>query len=193
VATAPTHSGIGGGTSTSFSVGGLVQTSNVQTLSTLQSFTPHTQTVTYMSGTTQVTDTYTGALLWDVLSSAGLITDPSIKNSILRELVTVTGSDGYQVTFSMGELSPMFGNEPILVAYSDTGGQLSGSDGFARLVIPGDIAGGRYVSNIIDLTVFDGVAAVPEPSTWAMMILGFAGVGFVTYRQRKSRPSPRLA
>jgi hypothetical protein len=28
-------------------------------------------------------------------------------------------------------------------------------------------------------------AAVPEPSTWAMMILGFAGVGYMTYRRRK--------
>jgi hypothetical protein len=27
------------------------------------------------------------------------------------------------------------------------------------------------------------VAAVPEPSTWAMMILGFVGVGFMAYRQ----------
>ena len=30
------------------------------------------------------------------------------------------------------------------------------------------------------------VAAVPEPSTWAMMILGFLGVGFVTYRRKSS-------
>jgi hypothetical protein len=30
------------------------------------------------------------------------------------------------------------------------------------------------------------VAAVPEPSTWAMMILGFAGIGFMAYR-RKSK------
>jgi hypothetical protein len=29
------------------------------------------------------------------------------------------------------------------------------------------------------------VAAVPEPSTWAMMILGFAGIGAMTYRRRK--------
>jgi PEP-CTERM motif-containing protein len=29
------------------------------------------------------------------------------------------------------------------------------------------------------------VAAVPEPSTWAMMILGFIGVGYMTYRRRK--------
>lgn len=27
--------------------------------------------------------------------------------------------------------------------------------------------------------------SVPEPSTWAMMILGFAGLGFVGYRARK--------
>jgi hypothetical protein len=36
------------------------------------------------------------------------------------------------------------------------------------------------------------VGAVPEPSTWAMMILGFFGVGFMAYR-RKSQGSLRLA
>ena len=30
--------------------------------------------------------------------------------------------------------------------------------------------------------------AVPEPSTWAMMIIGFAGLGFMAY-QRKSKPA----
>jgi hypothetical protein len=37
-----------------------------------------------------------------------------------------------------------------------------------------------------------GVGGVPEPSTWAMMVLGFCGVGFMAYR-RKSKPSFRLA
>jgi len=32
------------------------------------------------------------------------------------------------------------------------------------------------------------VNAVPEPSTWAMLILGFAGIGFMAYR-RKSQPA----
>jgi hypothetical protein len=36
------------------------------------------------------------------------------------------------------------------------------------------------------------VAAVPEPSTWAMMILGFMGVGFMAYR-RKNNHSFRFA
>ena len=35
-------------------------------------------------------------------------------------------------------------------------------------------------------------AAVPEPSTWAMMILGFLGVGFMVNR-RKSPAGFRLA
>ena len=29
------------------------------------------------------------------------------------------------------------------------------------------------------------VAAVPEPSTWAMMLLGFAGLGFAFHRSRR--------
>jgi hypothetical protein len=32
------------------------------------------------------------------------------------------------------------------------------------------------------------IAAVPEPSIWAMMLLGFAGIGFMAYR-RKSKPA----
>jgi hypothetical protein len=41
---------------------------------------------------------------------------------------------------------------------------------------------------IDDLQLSGTVSAVPEPSTWAMMLLGFAGIGFMTYR-RKSTPA----
>jgi hypothetical protein len=34
---------------------------------------------------------------------------------------------------------------------------------------------------------------VPEASTWAMMVLGFAGVGFMAYRRRNQSPSLRTA
>jgi len=53
------------------------------------------------------------------------------------------------------------------------------------LIVPGEAAAG-YVDKITITT--SAVAAVPEPSTWAMMILGFAGVGFMAYR-RKSKPA----
>ncbi|MEH2485856.1 hypothetical protein V1280_001795 [Bradyrhizobium sp. AZCC 2230] len=36
------------------------------------------------------------------------------------------------------------------------------------------------------------ITAVPEPSTWAMLMLGFAGVGFMTYR-RKSKSARMIA
>jgi hypothetical protein len=31
-------------------------------------------------------------------------------------------------------------------------------------------------------------SSVPEPSTWAMLLIGFAGIGFVAYR-RRSKPA----
>jgi hypothetical protein len=37
-----------------------------------------------------------------------------------------------------------------------------------------------------NLDVVPPVEGVPEPSTWAMMMLGFAGIGFMTYRRRKN-------
>jgi hypothetical protein len=46
--------------------------------------------------------------------------------------------------------------------------------------------GGDWLS--LSPTTVTLTAAVPEPSTWAMMILGFAGVGFMAYR-RKSKPA----
>jgi hypothetical protein len=38
-----------------------------------------------------------------------------------------------------------------------------------------------------DVLTISAVAAVPEPSTWAMMVLGFAGVGFMAYRRNARR------
>jgi hypothetical protein len=38
-----------------------------------------------------------------------------------------------------------------------------------------------------ETAVFSFTNAVPEPSTWAMMLLGFAGLGFVGYRQAKKK------
>ncbi|MBR0697753.1 PEPxxWA-CTERM sorting domain-containing protein [Bradyrhizobium lablabi] len=38
----------------------------------------------------------------------------------------------------------------------------------------------------------DSVAAVPEPSTWAMLIIGFAGIGFVALRNRNRSMTPAV-
>ena len=43
------------------------------------------------------------------------------------------------------------------------------------------------------IAVFSDISAVPEASTWAMMILGFAGVGFMAYRRRNQTAAFRVA
>jgi hypothetical protein len=35
------------------------------------------------------------------------------------------------------------------------------------------------------LSEVEFTAAVPEPSTWMMLIAGFAGIGFLSYRRRR--------
>ena len=59
------------------------------------------------------------------------------------------------------------------------------------LVIAGDVTGsngGGILGGPVGYTgsIATIASPVPEPSTWAMMILGFAGVGYMTYRRRKT-------
>ena len=43
---------------------------------------------------------------------------------------------------------------------------------------------GKFAQVLGTQDVVASLSPVPEPSTWAMMILGFAGVGFMAYRRR---------
>src|SRR5262245_10708424 len=54
-------------------------------------------TVSFLSGSSYQTHSYTGPLLLDVLNMAKPEFDAAIKNDKLRHFVVVTGSDGYQV------------------------------------------------------------------------------------------------
>ena len=153
-----------GGVSDELTISGQVaepETFTPVTLAALNQST--TETATFLSGAGEVTDTYTGVPLWTLLQDQGLLTDPAIKNDVLRFGVVATGSDGYRALISLGEINPAFGNQPDLVAYANTEGQLGpgGSAGAMRLVVPGDHAGGRYVSNLVDLRVVDLTAPMP--------------------------------
>jgi PEP-CTERM motif len=93
-----------------------------------------------------------------------------------------------QLTFS-APLGTLVGNplQPVLEGagiHTIEGGTLSYEciDSFSCYT--GTVSGTRYVEVSADIHPL--ATAVPEPSTWAMMILGFAGIGFMAYR-RKSR------
>lgn len=152
-----------GGIAASATLSGAVADPTIITPETLSRLTSQTltETATYLSGAGSVTDTYTGVSLWNLIQDAGLLTDPSIKNDLLNFAVVATGSDGYRAVFSLGEIDPAFGNQQDIVAYADQKGQLGsgGSDGAMRIVVPGDVAGGRYVSNLASLEVINVTAA----------------------------------
>jgi hypothetical protein len=108
-----------------------------------------------------------------------------------HSLLTITGPGG--VLAFNPQLIP--DNTPV-------GGPLyQNSENLAFAFLGGPINFNPNVSGIytFDLKLFSAndqllgdvsiqVNAVPEPSTWAMLILGFAGVGFMAYR-RKLRPA----
>lgn len=54
-------------------------------------------------------------------------------------------------------------------------------------IIPGDNSSYALIGNDNYAYLSTGtISAVPELSTWAMMILGFCGVGFLTYRRKQT-------
>jgi hypothetical protein len=64
-----------------------------------------------------------------------------------------------------------------------------GHPGWSDVIITYNDANGNAHLNFY--SDFTGSSAIPEPSTWAMMLLGFAGLGFAGYRARK--PTAALA
>jgi DMSO/TMAO reductase YedYZ molybdopterin-dependent catalytic subunit len=151
-----------GGSPTSVKLDGVVKNKAVYTLESLQRFrldpakdyTPTTVTVTYNSSQGKVTATYTGIPLIDLLTVAKVKVKTTQKNDILRKYVVAHASDCYEAVVALGEILPNYEAKKVLVAYADGNGQpLPASDGVARLVMPGDTAGGRNVFHLSKLTV----------------------------------------
>jgi hypothetical protein len=152
-----------GGPSSSVDLSGKVTNPGAYTLTDLQNdFTPASLSIPG--------DTYTGVPLETFLDPSGV--------SPTSGIVIVRGTDGYEVVFSLAEIDPAYGGNPDnLLPYAATGGDFP-DDGVARVIFPDDNKHGRWVSNID----FIDVAAVPEAPTWAMMLLGFAGLGWAARR-----------
>jgi hypothetical protein len=110
-------------------------------------------------------------------------------------ITTISTFTSYPGTFPLGLGGGTTGAATYDAAWANNAFshlQLGFSAGTYSLVITGDGAGGLPAGFAIRLDSGTlTVGAVPEASTLAMMVLGFAGVGFLAYR-KKSTPSLRL-
>ena len=100
----------------------------------------------------------------------------------------------------IGDIFPLYTQATLTAAYGTLVGKIGGGDFFAigtHFSGPANATGELKLyywdSNNGDNTQFvtANISAVPEPSTWAMMILGFAGVGFLAYRRRNQAAALR--
>jgi hypothetical protein len=155
-----------GGVSTSVQLSGAVTNPGSYNLAALQGFSPVTETIG--------TDMYTGVPLWTFL-------DPSNSNSN-GQIVTVQGTDGYEVAYSLAEFDPSLGGNPNdLLPYADTMGAFPG-DGVARTITPTDNKQGRWVSNVDSIDVSE----IPEPGSSALLVFAMMAIAAARYRTRQA-------
>jgi PEP-CTERM motif len=79
------------------------------------------------------------------------------------------------------------------ISFNLNGG--GGGPNYSRLSTNGDVTdtGGNGIDVLVYAQAGLPIAgSVPEPSTWAMLILGFVGIGFMAYRRKPSAPQLRL-
>jgi hypothetical protein len=91
-----------------------------------------------------------------------------------------TASVGLNAQWANGSPSSTFSfADPTTLTYLDPNGQ----------VVPNLVLFSPELNGFMPVSGqdFSAQGAVPEPSSWVMMILGFAGIGFIAYR-RKSKP-----
>lgn len=93
---------------------------------------------------------WSGARLWDVLVAAGAV-DPGKPAGQVREIVRITGADGYTAVLALGEIAPEFANHPVLLAEHLDGATIPHEAW--RLIVPGEQRLGRSVRDVVRIDV----------------------------------------
>jgi DMSO/TMAO reductase YedYZ molybdopterin-dependent catalytic subunit len=130
---------------------GNVQHPEQLTVQDLEKLPQTTVQVSFATGHGQESATYAGALLWSVLAQVELV-NVAGKNTRLRHAILVTGSDGYEIALSLGEIDPDFEGKSVILAVSKNGAPLDDKEGI-RLIVPNDRHGGRAVHNVETIEV----------------------------------------
>jgi len=98
---------------------------------------------------------YRGVPLIAVLAAVGAPAGESLRGKALALRVRAEASDGYVAAFSLAELDEAFGKAEAYLVYLRDDQPLSGDVGPFRLVVPSDKRAGRWVRQVVKLTVLE--------------------------------------
>jgi hypothetical protein len=110
---------------------------------------PHLS-VTVHNEHTKADETYSGVPLIALLTPLGVSDKPHGKD--LRLYVVAAGSDGYEVVYSIGEITPDVSTATVIVADSEDGKPIA-NDGPLKLVATSEKRPARWVRNLAAIRV----------------------------------------
>jgi PEP-CTERM motif len=115
-------------------------------------------------------------------SGSGTLDASIIGGGHIFETWTGVGGDLFTETLSEVLSIGRATSDEITVSFSGTLSDLDGLfvDRPAKLILSADQSGGPGAA--VGASITNTASNVPEPSTWAMMLFGFAGLGFVGWR-----------
>jgi hypothetical protein len=110
---------------------------------------PH-KTITVYNEHVKASQTYSGVELMDLLKPLGIAEKPHGKE--FRLYLVAEGSDGYQVVYSIGEVTPDVRDGTVMVA-DQLDGKPIGETGPLQLVLTGEKRPARWVRNLVAIRV----------------------------------------
>ena len=110
---------------------------------------PH-KSITVYNEHAKANQTYSGVELIDLLKPLGVTEKPRGKE--FRLYVVAEGSDGYQVVYSIGEVTPDVHDGTVMVADALEGKPI-GETGPLQLVLTGERRPARWVHNLVAIRV----------------------------------------
>jgi hypothetical protein len=130
-------------------VSGDVRAPSAFTVDQLRALPAQTASVTFETKAGRESHTYTGATAEAVVQAAQPNVDTAAKHPELPIAILAVGADGYSAALAWGDVSSEMAKRPVLVAYAEDGATLAAP----RLVVPDDLSGARYVSDLTELRV----------------------------------------
>ncbi len=94
---------------------------------------------------------YSGVLLSDIISAAGVQLGEPAKRSTVATYLLIRAKDDYQCLYALAELDPLFTDRQIILADKVDHVALSADNGPFQVIAPGEKKHGRWIRQVISM------------------------------------------